>query len=137
MGESIYDPPGDRVDLGPHLLSDVEQICDRVGILVKGKLTIKGRLEELLTRRIQQIEVVATGLTDAAAKAGDLGAAFTRHTEDGDHFIVTDMNDANRLVQSIHAQGGALFAFTPVRESLEDYFMRQQEVPDADSRRRT
>jgi ABC-2 type transport system ATP-binding protein len=40
---------GTSVLLSSHLLSQVQEICDRVGILAKGKLVREGRLEELLS----------------------------------------------------------------------------------------
>ena len=39
---------GLSVLLSSHLLSHVQEICDRVGILAKGKLVREGRLEELI-----------------------------------------------------------------------------------------
>lgn len=110
-----------------HVLGDVEQICDRVGILVNGRLTSEGRIDELLTQRIQQVEVIAAGLDDAAAVPIAAKAAKTRVSEAGRHFVVPDVDIANGIVRMIHAAGGQLVDFTPVKESLEDYFMRQQE----------
>jgi len=127
---------GKTVFFSSHLLSDVEQICDRVGILVLGRLIVKGRMDELLTRRIERIEVIAKGLAPVGVKEPDLAAGYTRRSEDGDHFVVADMDTANRLVRAIHARGGTLFAFLPVRESLEDYFVHHQETGHEDPRRR-
>lgn len=42
---------GKTVFFSSHILSDVEMICDRVGILVNGRLKEVGRLEELLGER--------------------------------------------------------------------------------------
>lgn len=39
---------GKTIFFSSHVLSDVEQLCDRVGILVKGRLTKQGRIDELL-----------------------------------------------------------------------------------------
>ncbi len=120
-----------------HLLSDVEQICDRVGILVRGKLVTTGRQQDLLTRHIQQIEIIGANLDASVLTHPPFSGAFTHHSEDGAHFTAGDMDTANRLVESIHENAGELFAFIPVRESLEDYFMHQQEVSDARDRGRT
>jgi ABC-2 type transport system ATP-binding protein len=118
-----------------HILGDVEQLCDRVGILIQGKLVVQGDLEHLLTRRIDQIEVIVRDLPAGAAKISDMGRFFHRHSEDGDHFVLHDMDEANRLVESAQRMGGKLFAFTPVRESLEDYFIHLQEASDENTRR--
>jgi ABC-2 type transport system ATP-binding protein len=113
-----------------HVLGDVEQICDRVGILVKGRLMVQGRLDQLLTGNIEQVEIVASGLKDSAAAARIAAqCAATRISEAGTHFVVADLNTANAVVRAIVAEGGALVEFTPIKESLEDYFMRKQETP--------
>ncbi|MDZ4857971.1 MAG: ABC transporter ATP-binding protein [Candidatus Hydrogenedentes bacterium] len=110
-----------------HVLSDVQQVCDRVGILVKGKLTRQGRLNELLTERVQVVEVVAANLAQAAISDIARMATANRVSETGHHFIVADLAVANELVKMIHARGAELVDFIAVRESLEDYFMRVQD----------
>ena len=111
-----------------HILSDVEQICDRVGILVKGRLTVQGRIDRLLAGKVQLVEIVASGLTPSAIEAIAARAITTRASEAGRHFVIENLDAANEAARMIHANGGKLVEFTPVRESLEDYFMREQEV---------
>lgn len=110
-----------------HVLGDVEEICDRVGILVKGRLMVQGRLDQLLTRKINQVEVVASGVSEAAFKELAARAVSTRVSEAGRHFYMADLDSANEMVRAIHLCGANLEEFTPVKESLEDYFMRTQE----------
>lgn len=102
-----------------HVLSDVEQVCDRVGILVRGRLNACGRLDELLTRQVRYVEVIADGPvgTDVVP---------VRVSEAGSHFHVPDLEAANALVAGIQKAGGRLMEFNPIRESLEDYFMQRQ-----------
>ena len=109
-----------------HVLGDVQQICDRVGILVKGKLTSEGRISDLLTERVTLVEVIVANLSETAANEIARMAQSTRTSEAGHHFIVPDTAAANALVKVIHARGGELEDFISVRESLEDYFMRAQ-----------
>jgi len=110
-----------------HVLGDVEQICDRVGILVKGRLTVQGRLDQLLTSNIEQVEVIASGLDPKAVAEIGAKAVSSRVSEAGDHFLVADLDTANEVVRMIHTRGARLVEFTPIKESLEDYFMRKQE----------
>ncbi|HRK33802.1 MAG TPA: ABC transporter ATP-binding protein [Candidatus Hydrogenedentes bacterium] len=110
-----------------HVLGDVQQICDRIGILVKGKLTRHGRIQDLLEEHVQLVEVIAANLGDAAVATIGGMATSARTSEAGHHFIVPNLALANDIVKAVHAHGGSLAEFITVRESLEDYFMRVQE----------
>lgn len=110
-----------------HVLSDVEQICDRAGILVNGRLTSQGRIDELLTQRIKLVEVIAADLKEGSVQAIAARAQSVRQSESGHHFTVRDLNEANEVVRDVHRLGGTLVDFSPVKESLEDHFMRVQE----------
>jgi ABC-2 type transport system ATP-binding protein len=52
---------GQTVFLSSHILSEVEAVCDRVGILRDGKLVDQGTLDELRHLSAQTVEVVFTG----------------------------------------------------------------------------
>ncbi|MFQ5686890.1 MAG: ABC transporter ATP-binding protein, partial [Candidatus Scalindua sp.] len=56
---------GKTVLLCSHLLSDVQDICDRVAILDKGKLQISGTIDELLSSK-DVIEILIRNLSDEA-----------------------------------------------------------------------
>lgn len=111
-----------------HVLGDVEQICDRVGILVKGKLMVQGLIDELLTRRIHRVEVIGQNLSEEDVKIIAGGVKSVRKSEAGHHFYVDNVEEANTIVLKIQSCGGLLVEFIPVKESLEDYFMHMQEA---------
>ena len=52
---------GQTVFLSSHILSEVEAVCDRVGILRDGKLVDEGTLDELRHLAAQTVEVTFTG----------------------------------------------------------------------------
>jgi len=56
---------GKTVLLCSHLLSDVQDICDRVAILDKGKLQISGTIDELLSSK-DVVEMLIRNLSDEA-----------------------------------------------------------------------
>ena len=109
-----------------HVLGDVEQICDQVGILVRGKLTTKGRIDELLMQRVHVVEVIIENIGEDLAEKLANQARTYRVSEAGYHFSMEDMDSANDLVRAAQERGGKVVDFTPVKESLEDYFMREQ-----------
>ena len=49
-----------------------------------------------------------------------------RDSEDGLHFCFPDLDTANAAIRRLVESGGRLIEFTPVRESLEDYFLREE-----------
>jgi ABC-2 type transport system ATP-binding protein len=61
---------GKTVVLCSHLLGQVEQVCDRVAIMDKGKLVLEGRVDEILARRDRQV-ITASDLTDQAWAAAE------------------------------------------------------------------
>jgi ABC-2 type transport system ATP-binding protein len=56
---------GKTVLITSHLLSQMENICDRVAILDRGRLILEGRMQELVTERDRQ-SVIVEGLTTSA-----------------------------------------------------------------------
>ena len=114
-----------------HVLGDVEQVCDRVGILVNGRLTRTGRIDMLLGTECAGVEVVAAGLDDATQKALAGRAERYHVVEDHIFFVAPDQEVANSLVRDIHRLGGRLVEYTPMKETLEEYFMREQDNGNA------
>ena len=121
---------GKTVFFSTHILPDVETLCDRVGIVIGGRLRDVGRLGELLSPRVQAVEVTAVaGAGGEAALAG--GRVISR---DGEQ--VTALFDgeeaAQEAVGALARGGGRLLSFTPHRETLEDFFLRRlKEQPAA------
>jgi ABC-2 type transport system ATP-binding protein len=54
---------GQTIFLSSHILSEVEAVCDRVGILREGKLVDQGTLEQLRHLSAQTVEVTFAGPT--------------------------------------------------------------------------
>ena len=111
-----------------HVLGDVEQVCDRVGILVNGKLMVKGLIDELLARRIHKVEVIGQNLSDEDVQTISGGTDSVRKSEAGHHFYMDTVEEANTVVLKIQSCGGLLAEFIPIKETLEDYFMHMQEA---------
>lgn len=60
---------GKVVLLSTHILTDVERVCDRVGLLVKGSLLVEGKIEDVLSKYAKPILRVETKEIDKV-KAG-------------------------------------------------------------------
>jgi ABC-2 type transport system ATP-binding protein len=120
---------GKTVFFSTHILPDVETLCDRVGVIVGGKLRDVGRLGELLSARVQAVELTAVA-PEGAREALARGRLLAR---EGDTFTVAfdDERAADAAVRALLASGGRIVALTPHRETLEDFFMRRMAEKDA------
>lgn len=110
-----------------HVLADVEQVCDRVGILVKGRLARQGRIDELVGGEAVGVEVVAAGLSAEDVSAITATCTTHRTLDELERFCFPEPESANRAVKAVLDRGGHIVEFNPLRETLEDYFLRKQE----------
>ena len=116
---------GKTVFFSTHILSDAEQLCDRVGILLGGKLVREGTLEDLLAEQVQGIEVTVEALAaEAAFKIGEMAQSVARH---GDSTIITlqKKDDTDKLLKLILDCGGRVISLMPQRATLEDLFWKE------------
>lgn len=74
--EVVFDIVSERVAAGAtlflssHILSEVERVCDRVGIIREGALVAQERVETLLHRHLRSMNVSFADPVDATALAG-------------------------------------------------------------------
>ncbi|HEX4744636.1 MAG TPA: ABC transporter ATP-binding protein [Candidatus Limnocylindria bacterium] len=108
---------GHTVFLNSHLLSEVEQVCDRVAIVDKGRVVTSGTFAELLAGDTVRLRL--TGLDGA-----DLSRFGTADRE-GEWVTIRGIH-AERipdLVAEVVRLGGRVHAVQPMQESLEDRFL--------------
>jgi ABC-2 type transport system ATP-binding protein len=114
---------GRAVFINSHLLSELELVCDRVAILVKGKVAAQGTIAELTDhRRRYEIEVEGGGDEGLVAIAGEAG--LSGRIVQGVLIVPTAEPAAIQpLLDKLRARGRVIAAVRPVRPSLEDLFM--------------
>ena len=115
---------GATVFFSSHVLADVQQICDRIAILNRGKLVVEGRMGDLLSRKTEEIEVVLGHIDDQTHARIAETANRSRRSEDGRHYYFATSENALSAVRTALENNGILVEYIPVRESLEDYFVR-------------
>ncbi len=113
---------GTTVFLNSHLLSEVEQVCDRVAVVDHGRVIATGSLDQLLGAT-SAVRLRVDGLTSSAEAA--LRAFGTLEVEDGWYTLRgIDEEAVPDLVAAVVAHGGRVYAVEPRHQSLEDRFLQ-------------
>lgn len=116
---------GRTVFFSSHVLSDVEALCDRVAILNRGDLVECGRLSDILCTRDNEMEIVVSGVSEATLAELRTQALSVVETAEGARIRVRSDYEVERVLALIHRGSGRLVSVSPVRESLEDLFVRE------------
>jgi ABC-2 type transport system ATP-binding protein len=116
---------GKTVFFSSHVLSDVEALCDRVAIMNKGCLIESGKLSDILKSRTSEVEAVVTGVNEAVLSELRTFATQITPTPEGAHVRLASDKEIEYLLSLVHRVGGRLISVNPVRESLEDLFVRE------------
>lgn len=118
---------GRTVFFSSHILGDAETLCSRVAILARGRLVTTGRLDELLAFTTRGWEVVVGIAADGLARLA--GAVRRSQHITGDQYALEfppERTPAD-IVAQLASAGGQLQALSPIRETLEDVFVRHVE----------
>lgn len=142
---------GRTVFLNSHLLGEAEQVCDRVAILVQGRVVKQGRMDDLQREGSRQELTVRWGGSGASAVANSqmevgLGGAVTLNsaasarslpfrgvnitptiTAEGNHQYVfgdVDASAAQPALDAVRAAGGEIISLIPMHQRLEELFMK-------------
>jgi ABC-2 type transport system ATP-binding protein len=114
---------GKTVFFNSHVLSEVEQICNRVGILAQGELICCGTLSELLTNNDKYY--YATG-------RGGNREILNRWMDNIDYYDDVWAGQINgepqEFMGTLKLMGAELLSLKQGRASLEDFFMEQMEL---------
>jgi ABC-2 type transport system ATP-binding protein len=120
---------GQTVVLSSHLLAEVEEICDRVGVISRGRLLVESTVAEL--RGGRRLRVVATPLDRALA----VGLRLTESAElDGDA-VLLDVPDRRtpEVVRALVGDGIDVHEAVVTERTLEEVFFemtREENTPD-------
>ncbi len=118
--------------LSTHVLTDVERICDRVGIMAGGRLVTEGPLTDLLgsyALPLYRIEPEAGQERELEGLVATLrGTPWVDGLTAGDARLVVSVSDeaaaSAGLLPLVVTAGLRLVAFERVRPTLEDVFLR-------------
>ena len=114
---------GKTVFMNTHILSDVEMLCDRVAVIVDGRIRYQGRIEDFLEARDRMSEIVVSGLSPEVAQRveKEFAAVLRGHGEQ----IVIRLSEkyTSQVLQLCLECGAEVTSLSPERTPLEDIFM--------------
>ncbi len=113
---------GDRtVMLSSHLLGEVEQVCDRVGVIEGGRLVAEGTVEEL--RGAAGIHIRATPTDLAVRIIGDVVGGDNVSVRDDVLEVTVDPGQAAQLNRRLVEGGVEVSELVSSERSLEEIFL--------------
>ena len=117
---------GKTVFFSTHILSDAEALCDRVAILHLGELRGVGTVAELTAGSKGKVELMWRGAQAAPAVAA-LGGECHATGEIVRAIVPEEKVDA--ALDALRRAGARLISVTPVRTTLEEYFVQRLAEP--------
>lgn len=122
---------GKTIFFSTHIIPDIETLCDRVGILVRGHLKYAGSIQEALYPQGNRFEL--TVRMPELWRPGQADRTRYRLLWQKKVLYRFEMEEADvpASVQELMGQGGSVVALEPKRRSLEELFLQVsgQDVP--------
>lgn|SRR5690606_4561935 len=130
MRRLIRELSGEGRTLSSHLLAEVQQCCHRVGVIVDGRMSFEGTVEELRGARLLQVRA-EPGERAAPIVKGAVGSEV-EHGVGGDGRAVLTADaagvDVPALVRDLVAGGVDVHSVAVRERSLEEVFLTMTEA---------
>jgi ABC-2 type transport system ATP-binding protein len=120
---------GHTVLLSSHLLGEVQQVCDRVGVIARGELIAESTVAEL--RGEAGLLVAAAPLELARAAAEELLGAENVAVADGTLRLRVDPAHAGKVSTALVQAGSTLTELRPLERTLEEAFLEMTGAEEA------
>lgn len=115
---------GANVFFCSHILSDVEKICDHLGILYEGRLLCSGKVEDLLSETGLRVHI-NSGNTDIATDLMPDATGSIKLPDGAWELVFPSSIDLRDRIAQLSQEHPGKIQTTPSRENLEDFFFRK------------
>jgi ABC-2 type transport system ATP-binding protein len=110
---------GRTVLFSTHILSDAETLCDRVGVIVGGKLRGVGAPGELVAIQTTEMEI-----SFELETKGTMPPLLEKATKTGERYLLqVPEKELYPMLAELGAAGARALSVTQLRATLEDFFM--------------
>jgi ABC-2 type transport system ATP-binding protein len=106
-----------------HIIPDVEALCDRVAVLMNGKLVREGSVKELVTEQVPVVELTLEGIRPEAIRGFGIPLQSVQALGDRQLVRASDV-DSQLLIRKALETGARVTQVQPARFSLEDLFLQ-------------
>jgi len=114
---------GKTVFMNTHILSDMEMVCDRVAIIIAGRIRYQGRIEEYLHTDDHEVDVALSNVSpDLAALIEESFEVELRGVRERIELRVSEKSTEKLLRVAMDA-GAHVVSLQPHRPSLESVFL--------------
>lgn len=125
---------GTTVFLSSHVLSDAETLCSRVAILASGRLVACGSIADIHAFRVSGWELVVSAVSPALLECLRRQVRRVTPISDGRYAVELPLETApEQLLHELISKGAKLVSLTPMRQTLEDFFV-QRVADETDTR---
>jgi len=112
---------GVTVLVSSHILAEIQQICDSVTIISRGRRVTAGPVEQVLAQHDKgEFRVRVADLDRAAAVIAEAGLPVAVHA---DHLVVSDLADPAWISQTLGRHDLWVSELTPLTPNLESVFL--------------
>ena len=117
---------GRTVFFSSHILADAEALCRRVAVVAGGRLAASGTLTEILAFQVHGWELVVSNLTPEVLARVKPSVRQTTEISPGRYALELSLEQApDRILADLAAAGATLVSLNPLRDTLEDFFMKR------------
>ncbi|MCP9439581.1 MAG: ABC transporter ATP-binding protein [Nitrospira sp.] len=117
---------GKTVLFSSHILHDAELLCDRVAMIMKGRLVACGHVSDLLAGgATQEAELLVERLLPEALERMRSFAKKVVLQGEQVMVVLASQQDVDRAIDLVRSVKGKVVSLTPQKASLEDLFIRE------------
>ena len=115
---------GTTVVISSHILAEVQQVCDHVTIIGRGRLLASGSVQDVIGDHGRAVRIGVADLDSAASILRADGHVVTREL---DFLVVDDVAEPSRVTRVLADAGHYVHELTPLRADLEQVFLELTE----------